>query len=511
MADFKNTIDVLGDDAVIDSIINRTIPEYKDDAISKVEMYAFYKCTALEMLDVPNAEYLANFSFSGCTALKTVNIPNVPTLGDSVFYGCGALESVTAPKLVTLNSSGFRDCKALRSVNFPALETMNGASNFASCTALERADFAKLSAIKGGTQFNNCNALTALILRNTASVVTLASAGSVPNTTYIYVPTALQAQYAVASNWSSHADRLRKLEEWTVDGTVTGELATNRHMVRFFNSDGTLLGYKIVTTGSSATWDGATPVNPNGEDPFTGFDPDPVNVTADMDCYAQYVDPYAVQWEAVFASINAGTYATDYAVGDTVPLNLGSEGVINMQIAAFDSDVLADGSGNAPITWIAQELLEVSGYYNKGLITNDDGTYQEGSGSIGGWEKSNIRNNRLKGYFMPLIPIYVRDNIKVVTKTQTSRTTTGGTETQTTQDDVWIPSQAEVVGSSSMYYGLFHNTDDRRVKRNLIGTVYPWWLRDAYQGQYCRIINDSGTLSYAKTNTRSYFCLGFCT
>lgn len=54
--------------------------------------------------------------------------------------------------------------------------------------------------------------------------------------------------------------------------------------------------------------------------------------------------------DAVFASIDKGTYATDYAIGDTVPLDLGSEGLINMQIVAFDTDDLADGSGKAPIT-----------------------------------------------------------------------------------------------------------------------------------------------------------------
>lgn len=496
MADFKNTIDVLGDDAVIDSIINRTIPEYKDDAISRVEMYAFYKCTALEMLDVPNAEYLANFSFSGCTALKTVNIPNVPTLGDSVFYGCGALESVTAPKLVTLNSSGFRDCKALRSVNFPALETMNGASNFASCTALERADFAKLSAIKGGTQFNNCNALTALILRNTSSVVTLASAGSVPNTTYIYVPTALQAQYAVASNWSSHADRLRKLEEWTVDGTVTGALATNRHMVRFFNSDGTLLGYKIVTTGKSATWDGETPVNPSGEDPFTGFSPNPVNVTADMDCYAKYVDPYDEAWEAVFASINAGTYATDYSIGDTVPLNLGSEGIINMQIVAFDADDLADGSGKAPITWISKELLKTKRRMNPEVSDKTEGT-----GSIGGWEKSEMRVY-LNETISPLIPDVVRGSIKEVTKEH--YVYDSGFGYQTTIDDVWLPDYREMENADSPYAGIFPDNTSR--KKSVVGTTSydAWWTRSAnisksdfYSVQSNgNVINRTATLSY---------------
>lgn len=33
-----------------------------------------------------------------------------------------------------------------------------------------------------------------------------------------------------------------------------------------------------------------------------------------------------------------------------------AESVIEMQIAAFDSDELADGSGNAAITWISEQV-----------------------------------------------------------------------------------------------------------------------------------------------------------
>ena len=39
----------------------------------------------------------------------------------------------------------------------------------------------------------------------------------------IYVPRALIDQYKTATNWSAYADRFRVLEEYTVDGTTTGE------------------------------------------------------------------------------------------------------------------------------------------------------------------------------------------------------------------------------------------------------------------------------------------------
>ena len=42
MSEFINTIDVLGDDAVIDSIIDRTITEFKDNTLTTIGQYAFF-------------------------------------------------------------------------------------------------------------------------------------------------------------------------------------------------------------------------------------------------------------------------------------------------------------------------------------------------------------------------------------------------------------------------------------------------------------------------------------
>ena len=43
-------------------------------------------------------------------------------------------------------------------------------------------------------------------------------------TGYIYVPRALVDSYKVATNWATYAAQFRALEDYTVDGTVTGDL-----------------------------------------------------------------------------------------------------------------------------------------------------------------------------------------------------------------------------------------------------------------------------------------------
>ena len=60
MADFINTVDAIGDDALTDSIIMRTIAEFRDNNIKTVGQYAFFSCTALALVDLPNATKVDN-------------------------------------------------------------------------------------------------------------------------------------------------------------------------------------------------------------------------------------------------------------------------------------------------------------------------------------------------------------------------------------------------------------------------------------------------------------------
>lgn len=102
--------------------------------------------------------------------------------------------------------------------------------SFYSCTKLITADFPNLSGSITTQAFQDCKALAALILRNNA-VVSLAATNVflgatliTSGTGYIYVPRAVMEEYQIATNWSVYADQFRALEDYTVDGTTTGEL-----------------------------------------------------------------------------------------------------------------------------------------------------------------------------------------------------------------------------------------------------------------------------------------------
>ena len=103
--------------------------------------------------------------------------------------------------------------------------------------------------------------------------------------------------------------------------------------------------------------------------------------------------------------------------------------------------------------------VQITGKCSYTIVSEDStqryiSAYKEGSGTIGGWEKSELR-----AYFqetiLPLIPNEVRSHIVEVTKTHPAYrngVSAGSTQsyTQTTQDKVWIPSYAEMFSTTGL-------------------------------------------------------------
>ena len=248
MSEFINTIDVLGDDAVVDSIIDRTITEFKDNSITTVESYAFSNCKELTSVHLPNVTFLSRSVFEGCSKLTDVDLPELSRTYEAVFASsgittlrleklqnfhfkictsCQSLTEVYLPIAVTdagysKSQGAFQNCKKLSSFYAPNITEVSGYM-FYGCSALEYLDFPVLKNITSWSFFTS--GLKCLALRNT-EMVTLAGKDCVfPSTsTRVLVPSALLESYKVATNWSNFASQLYALEDFTVDGTITGEI-----------------------------------------------------------------------------------------------------------------------------------------------------------------------------------------------------------------------------------------------------------------------------------------------
>ena len=324
-----------------------------------------------------------------------------------------------------------------------------------------------------------------------------------------------QYTYTFANAWSltpggtADSDALKNV---TADRNVYAVFneVVRTYTVYWYNGSNLLETDTDVPYGSIPTYDGSTPVDEDGGK-WSGWQPEVAPVTGDVSYVATFDEPGGdepaemLSWEGVAYHIDNGTYKDVYSVGDAIPLDLGSEGVINMQVAAFDTDDLADGSGKAPMTFIAKELLETSKRMNPARA-GTSGAYTEGTGAIGGWEKCEMRTY-LNDTVKPMIPDNAAALIKAVTKTQTAYDTTGTSFTQTTEDKVWIPAETDALWNNVLATGA----DRVKTKVSKPTSSYTWWTRKADGSSgYRNVSYNAGTVGYSNAKDVAAICLCFC-
>lgn len=227
-----------------------TAPEVFD-----VGLHAFEKCSNLVSVDIPKCETLRDLAFYN-SGIVNADFPEVTSLGDQVFTSCHSLSSASFPKVTSLPSSCFNACENLETISIPlcyfignsALSYINKlkevscpASNvdsfaFYSDPELEKVDFNPTgdgAMSIGYGAFNYCNKLKILALRS-EKVWSLSDSSCFQGTLiesgtgFIYVPKGHVDEYKTATNWTVYADQFRALEDYTVDGTITGELDSTK-------------------------------------------------------------------------------------------------------------------------------------------------------------------------------------------------------------------------------------------------------------------------------------------
>ena len=109
-----------------------------------------------------------------------------------------------------------------------------------------------------------------------------------------------------------------------------------------------------------------------------------------------------------------------------------------MQLVAKDADTLSDGSSTAATSWISMELLTKLHRMNPTYVSGNENT-----GSIGGWEKSELRAY-LASTIKPLLPENIQSKIKAVQKTCITMDAALQKSEATVSDELWIPSAREI-------------------------------------------------------------------
>ena len=174
-----------------------TIPNtitYNDKVhnVTSIGHVAFYSCTSLTSVNIPNSvTSIGNSAFESCHSLTSVNIPNsvtsigyqafaycsgltainipnsVTRIGNRAFYSCSRLTSVTIPHSVTsIEDQAFEECRSLTAINIPNSVTSIGGCAFYSCTSLTSVTIPNSVTNIGVRAFEDCSSLTAVTIGN---------------------------------------------------------------------------------------------------------------------------------------------------------------------------------------------------------------------------------------------------------------------------------------------------------------------------------------------------------
>jgi hypothetical protein len=256
-----------------------------------VEKNAFQGCSTLETVNLPNATAIASHAFYDCKGLTSAVLPNATSVQPNVFIRCSNLTSVSCPCATSVGDTSFYGCSNLTNVDLPLVTTI-WSSAFQSCSSLKLLNLPNVTRFVNDV-FKSCSSLETLILR-ASTVCTLSNANSFTNTPiasgtgYIYVPRALIDTYKSATNWSTYAAQFRVLEDYTVDGTTTGEWV-EKYKVRFMQGD-TVLQESLVPAGQMPVYNGEEPTHTDENYVFIGWKPIIGTVTGDIDYVANFRD-----------------------------------------------------------------------------------------------------------------------------------------------------------------------------------------------------------------------------
>ena len=186
-------------------------------SVTSIGNYAFYPCTSLTSIEIPNSvTSIGELAFGYCTSLTSIQIPNsVTSIGDYTFSNCSSLTSIKIPNSVTsIGESAFRGCESLTSIEIPNSVTSIGEGAFSSCN-LTSVEIGNSVTSIGDYAFSNCSSLTSVIIGNSVTSIGNSAFAYCSSLTSIVIPN------SVTSIGNSAFDRCTSLTNLVIGSSVT--------------------------------------------------------------------------------------------------------------------------------------------------------------------------------------------------------------------------------------------------------------------------------------------------
>ena len=161
--------------------------------LASVGNRAFFNCSKLENISMPDVASLGEEAFYGCKNLKDINMPKVAYLPQNTFNGCSALNTANILSCSVIADSAFKDCAALQSIQIhPERIESIGNKAFWGCSSLTSPwEFLNSNMTIADSAFIGCTSLKRIRLRREVP----SSEGQFAENMVVYVPMGSKEKY----------------------------------------------------------------------------------------------------------------------------------------------------------------------------------------------------------------------------------------------------------------------------------------------------------------------------
>lgn len=141
------------------------------ETVKIIGSYAFYKCTKLEHITIPDSvTFIDEYAFSH-SAIQSIEIPSsVTSISVGTFWYCWKLEEVKLPDTLTsIGASAFSFCRNLKSIEIPSGVT--SIAGFGCCENLEEVKLPDTLTSIGNFTFEECINLKSINIPNSVTSI----------------------------------------------------------------------------------------------------------------------------------------------------------------------------------------------------------------------------------------------------------------------------------------------------------------------------------------------------
>ena len=262
-----NSVTTIGIEAFLDctGLTSLTIP----NSVTSIGSYVFASCSRLTSITIGNSvTSIGGWAFYGCSGLTSVSIPNsVTSIGSAAFYECSGLTSVTIPNSVTtIGDCAFYRCSGLTSMTICNSVTSIGNYAFWECTGLTSVTIPNSVTYIGYNAFNGCVGLTTLI--SEVEIPCYIDENCFPADVFkhstLYVPKGTVDKYKSTDYWSKfvfieESDPTDIIQVSSDDllisaqnGTITVRGEQNGLPLTVYTADGKMLGSATIKDGQAS-------------------------------------------------------------------------------------------------------------------------------------------------------------------------------------------------------------------------------------------------------------------